>query len=575
MQRFKSILIPMQGKSKSNLHRLYNTQDIDEEEKVYHYEDLSFYFSGTSFRSSEKLLLYVETSFPREPADGEAVLYENFLLGELAPVIGQLGREYENNHKNMREKAQFAMQETGVRVLRRSGIRYDAEKRVFVLRINFNVPLVNAVSVNAKAAVRAVRDILAHIQKTIRTPDMQKLDRYLVTFRRQQEIRVYLKKNHFCVFIADGSILPRENGTAAPMKSAIPFQSPENMRVTVSFADGGELSGMAVREGVTVITGGGYSGKSTLLDAIETGIYNHFPGDGREFVITDDSALKIYAEDGRPVSELDISPFFRFLPGENETACFSTPHASGSVSQAANIIEAVCGGAGLLLIDEDKSATNFMIRDQNMRKIVKNEPIIPFTDRVRELYREKGVSTILVIGGSSEYLSCADTVLLMDQYVAKNITEEIGELQLAPTDSGAPEPAAYWQESRRVLPRKTNQAFLFFRSVETENEKRIILDEYSADITLLTAVASGNQLCTLMYAMEQLLTDKHANSEELLRKVTDIVHGVFDTPTKTNSLLPNAAQRFYEEIRPLDAFCCAGRMRGLHFTHTCARGKSI
>ena len=150
------------------------------------------------------------------------------------------------------------------------------------------------------------------------------------------------------------------------------------------------------------------------MDAIATGVYNHVPGDGREYVITDSDALKIYAEDGRPVHSLDLSPFFRHLPNETDVKNFSTPHASGSVSQAANIIEAVCGGAKLLLIDEDKSATNFMIRDSNMRFVVKNEPIIPFTDRVRELYREKQISTILVIGGSSEYLAYADQVILLD-----------------------------------------------------------------------------------------------------------------------------------------------------------------
>ena len=161
-------------------------------------------------------------------------------------------------------------------------------------------------------------------------------------------------------------ILPRENGTDEPMKNAIPFISPPELSVTISFSDGSELSGMAIRKGVTVITGGGYSGKSTMLDAIEMGIYCHIPGDGREYVITDESALKIDAEDGRPVSGLDISPFFRFLPGNADASCFSTPHASGSVSQAANIVEAVYSGSKLLLIDEDKSATNFMIRDRNM-----------------------------------------------------------------------------------------------------------------------------------------------------------------------------------------------------------------
>ena len=319
---------------------------------------------------------------------------------------------------------------------------------------------------------------------------------------------------------------------------------------------------MGIKKGITVITGGGYSGKSTLLDAIEMGIYNHIPGDGREFVLTDSSALKMYAEDGRPVSELDLSPFFRYLPGRAGLQRFSTLHASGSVSQAANIIEAVCGKCRLLLIDEDKSATNFMIRDKNMRLVVKNEPIIPFTDRVRELYGEKNVSTILVIGGSSEYLAYADTVILMEEYLPHIITEDIRKLDLPEITKN--ETFANWTESRRIVPKETSKPFLYFRSVETENEKKIILDEYSADITLLTALISGNQLNPLSCVMERLLTDKDADNAELLEKVEEYTAKML-TDNDTSSLIPETAQRFYEEIRPIDAFCCVNRMRGLFF----------
>jgi predicted ABC-class ATPase len=292
------------------------------------------------------------------------------------------------------------------------------------------------------------------------------------------------------------------------------------------------------------------------------GIYDHIPGDGREYVLTDPSALKIYAEDGRPVSELDLSPFFRYLPGGTELKCFSTPHASGSVSQAANIIEAVCAESKLLLIDEDKSATNFMIRDKNMRRIVKNEPIIPFTDRIRELYEQIGVSTILVIGGSSEYLSYADTVILMDDYLPRVLTEEIESLELG--EQGNESCFAVWTHKRRIIPKKTSQPFLYVKNVVTENEKKIILDEHSADITLLTALFSGEQLNTLACVMEHLLTDKEADSSELIERVGECVSKLF-LETETVSLVPEAAQRFYEDIRPIDAFCCVNRMRGLHF----------
>ncbi|MDD4124122.1 MAG: ABC-ATPase domain-containing protein [Eubacteriales bacterium] len=479
-------------------------------------------------------------------------------------MINNLSSEYVNLNKNTREKAQFSAQAVTDIFIRRSGIFYNTANKRIVLKLNFNIPLVNALSVNAKSAVRSVKDILEHIETAVSKSNMMFLTEYISLNRRQREIRTYMKAHRLIVFIADGSILPRENGTDQPMKNAIPFISPKSMRITIPFTDGGEITGMVIKQGVTVITGGGYSGKSTLLDAIETGIFDHIPGDGREYVMSDNSLLKIYAEDGRPVHELNLTPFFRNLPCGVDTESFSTLHASGSVSQAANIIEAVCGGSKLLLIDEDKSATNFMIRDRNMRKIVKNEPIIPFTDRVRELYLTKSVSTILVIGGSSEYLKCADIVILMEDYTAKDITNDVRrlELLLSPME----EPPANWTVCRRILTTETTQPFLFFRSVETENEKKIILDDYSADITLLTALKSGAQMNTLACMMEQLLCDKDAVNEELILKLSEIFDKMFDKDgIQLNSLLPETATRWYEEIRPIDAFCCVNRMRGVNF----------
>lgn len=570
MQRFKSIILPMQGHAKSELHWLYNakyTANTDLEEKVFSYRSLRFWFGGTSFRNSEKLLLFVEIPLPMIEivATMNSVPIESYLLNILSPVVNDLSKKYVNDAKSTREKAQFETQKADELMLHRSGIHFDRNQNSVILTIHFNVPLVNALSVNAKATVRAVRDILEHIEDAIQKLDLKKLSEYVLCYNRQIQIREYLKKHALCAFVANGSILPRKNGTSKPMENAVPFLSPKELEVTISFSDGSAISGMGVGCGVTVITGGGYSGKSTLLDSIECGIYNHIPGDGREYVITDDSALKIYAEDGRPVHNLDLSPFFRYLPHKLDVKNFSTTHASGSVSQAANIIEAVCGGSKLLLIDEDKSATNFMIRDRNMRKIVKNEPIIPFTDRVRELYRNKGVSTILVIGGSSEYLSCADCVILMDDYVAKDITTEVATLDLSINMLEGKK--ANWTERRILIPMQTTQSFLYFRSVETENEKKIILDNYSADITLLTSLQTGDQINTLACAMEQLLINKEVNKTELIEKATDITENLFtDEGFEAKSLLVDTALRWYEEIRPLDVFCCANRMRGLIFS---------
>ncbi|MDF2685631.1 MAG: ATPase of the class-like protein, partial [Clostridia bacterium] len=239
----------------------------------------------------------------------------------------------------------------------------------------------------------------------------------LLLDEKQIAIRKWLKQSEYCAFIANGSILPRLAGTDLPLPGALPFKSTAGDEIEIF-----GVKGMGIKKGVTVITGGGYSGKSTLLDAISTGIYNHIEGDGRELVITDENAMKISAEDGRSVKNVNISPFIKWLP-KGDTSNFSTEHASGSTSQATNIMEAISFGSKLLLIDEDKSATNFMIRDRLMKELIEKEPITPFTDRVNELYEKNGVSTILVIGGSGEYLSVADKIYMMQDFLISDLTE--------------------------------------------------------------------------------------------------------------------------------------------------------
>lgn len=261
----------------------------------------------------------------------------------------------------------------------------------------------------------------------------------------QNSIRQWLKSGDYCAFIANGSILPRSKGTQSPLENAIKFKSPPEDEIEIA-----GIRGMGIKRGVTVVTGGGYSGKSTLLDAVSAGIYNHIRGDGRELCITDESAVEIAAEDGRPVRRIDISPFIKWIPGGNPSD-FSTDHASGSTSQAANIMEAINSGCRMLLIDEDRSATNFMIRDASMRRLIKREPITPFTERVRELYRETGTSTLLVIGGSGEYLGVADNVILMNDFVPENCTADAFGVykELTAGHNETPE-TAVWQFEREV-----------------------------------------------------------------------------------------------------------------------------
>lgn len=266
----------------------------------------------------------------------------------------------------------------------------------------------------------------------------QERAKYFVECIENQEfIRDRLESMGLVAFVGDGSILPRRSGASdlpMPKERAIPFKSPPSMRVIFELPNpvrfGGittrRISGMGIPKGVTLIVGGGYHGKSTLLKAIERGIYPHIPGDGREYVVSIKDTVKIRAEDGRRVEKVDISPFIENLPYGLDTRSFSTDDASGSTSQAANIVEYLEVGAKVLLLDEDTSATNFMIRDARMQALVskENEPITPFLDRVRELYERWGVSTILVMGGSGDYFDVADKVIMMKDFEPYDVTEE-------------------------------------------------------------------------------------------------------------------------------------------------------
>ena len=364
----------------------------------------------------------------------------DFLLRAFLPYADELNAELYNRSRTERENGAYLLPRPGSEVLVRNaaffavcpqkyyengsanmiyplpadGRRQLSPQLCFCLRMQVQLPLRRL----RKSIQMLCRDLPQAVQRFVDSLDTGALQNALALAERQRRIRAWLKTSDCCAFIANGSILPRAKGTDAPLPDAVPFRStPEDEREVCG------VRGMAVRRGITVIVGGGYSGKSTLLDAIAAGIYDHIAGDGRELVLTDESAVTIAAEDGRSIRNLDISPFVRWLPGDGDVRDFSTDHASGSTSQAANVVEAVGHGASLLLIDEDRSATNFMIRDPLMKALVEREPLTPFTDRVRELYERLGVSTILVVGGSGEYLTPAERVYRMEDYRISDATD--------------------------------------------------------------------------------------------------------------------------------------------------------
>ena len=247
----------------------------------------------------------------------------------------------------------------------------------------------------------------------------------------QQYIREFLVQQGYIAFVANGSILPRQSGVSQqPLTHAVSFTSPATYEQALTLPSGKQVRGMAIPEGITLIVGGGYHGKSTLLEALQRGVYPHIVGDGREYVITRDDAMKIRAEDGRSIAQVNIQPFIDNLPGNKDTTQFTTPNASGSTSQAANVMEALEARSSVLLIDEDTSATNFMIRDDRMQQLIapEKEPITPFAHKVKPLYDDYQVSTILIVGGSGDYFDVADHVLMMDEYVLQDVTTKAHDI---------------------------------------------------------------------------------------------------------------------------------------------------
>ncbi len=271
------------------------------------------------------------------------------------------------------------------------------------------------------AVVEAVRSALLY-----EALDGEALRRHVETVEDAHALRDQLEDRGLVAFVADGASLPRRSGIDdRPLQAGVvPFRPPEALTVTLDRPNAGPVRGLGVPQGITLIVGGGYHGKSTLLRAIERGVYDHVPGDGREFVVAVPTAVKVRAEDGRRVAGTDISNFIGRLPGGDDTTAFHTENASGSTSQAASIVEALEVGATALLLDEDTSATNFMIRDARMQRLIEaeDEPITPFIDRARQLHERQNVSTVVVIGGSGDYFDIADTVIAMREYVPAEVT---------------------------------------------------------------------------------------------------------------------------------------------------------
>lgn len=524
---------------------------------------------GDPFAAPSKVSVRVAGKQAGFPAELYRNSYQRIALQDY--LLRQFGRQLEKlsfRAKGSGKSGLLAMSRPGQEVLERTASQIEPETGNLTVRFEVGFPA-NGRTVNARELEKIFFELLPEcVEQTLfaKALDMKKVRQAVFLVEDQQYIREQLKPRGLVAFVADGSILPRESGVSGrPMRDAVPFVTPPSLKVTMELPHRGTITGMGIKKGITLIVGGGYHGKSTLLKALELGVYNHIAGDGREYVICDETAMKMRAEDGRSIRKVDISMFIRNLPNGKNTEAFSTEDASGSTSQAANVVEAMEAGCMTLLMDEDTSATNFMIRDELMQRVVnrESEPIIPFIDRVEELFRVYGISTILVAGSSGAYFHKADCILQMKQYEPVDITE------LAKNEAAAyPIVTAPEKEHRAPEENRVAKADMSLRNDDRMKLKVMGKDGFSfnretVDLRYVEQLTDTEQLAALAYLLkyaELHLFDGKKNLKDVVEKLEQKLMTEGLVAVCESSYVPTGLAM----PRKQEIFACINRYRKLH-----------
>ncbi len=447
----------------------------------------------------------------------------------------------------------------GAEILVRSGAEITEEG--LELRFRFGLPAVGR-RILGRAAAKSLVEALPRAVAAVfwKNLDADAAWTHIKLSEEHVFLQNVLEERGLVAFVRDGSILPRASGISdQPLKGAVPFASPSELRVELPTLHHGPVTGMGIPRGVTLITGGGFHGKTTLLEALELGVYPHVPGDGREWVVTEPNALKVRSEDGRAVTGVDLRPFIHDLPLGKDTSFFTTQDASGSTSLAAAILEGLEAGATSLLIDEDTAATNLLIRDARMQRLVKKETITPLVDRARELVEKLGVSLLLVVGGSGDYLDVADRVILMENYRPKDVTQEAREVARAlPTRRALGDPRHPLAVTPRCpLPEGFDPRRGGREKVRARGLREIVFGRQVIDLT----------------ALEQLVDDAQARTiGVLLKRLGQRADGRTPLKVLVEALVAEAAKEgLYAldpspelaEVRPLELAGAVNRLRSL------------
>ena len=523
---------------------------------------------GDPFASPSKVSVRVAgrtAGFPRELYGGD---YQRIALqDELTRQFGRRAEQFAFKAKGSGKSGLISVSRCSQEVLERTACRIDPKSGDIVLRMEIGFPA-NGRTINARELEKILFDFVPECVKYAlfyKNMDAKRLRTIVDLAEDQHYIREMLPQMGLCAFVANGSVLPRESGISPrPMKGGVRFQSPKELEVTMELPHKGKITGMGIRKGITLIVGGGYHGKSTLLKALELGVYDHIAGDGREYVITDNTAVKLRAEDGRSIQKTDISMFINDLPNGKDTVGFCTEDASGSTSQAANVVESIEAGTSLLLIDEDTSATNFMIRDELMQRVIHRdmEPITPFIERIRELYDDYGISTVIVAGSSGAYFHVADTIIQMDRYVPKDITAYAKkEAKAYPAVSGPEAPAE--QPDFHRCPRTAKG----FREndrikMKTMGRESVMINKESIDLRYVEQITDSEQVTALGYCMRYAQKNIMDGKKDL-RQIVDELERVIEKGTLAALCESSSSISCMAMPRRQEIFACFDRYRSL------------
>ena len=522
---------------------------------------------GDPFASPSKLRIKIPQSVAKFPqqlykSKSREVALRDYLTRQFDRAANTI-----SSHRGTGKSGIIAITRYGQEVLERTAVFID--DNFLEVRFVVGLPARGRRILGRQAAEMLCEDIPNIVTEAVLYSSLnaKKIQQQVETIEDADWLRQQLSDRGLVAFVANNSILPRRSGVDfRPLtEEAIPFESPPSLEIEFNCPNYGLIKGMGIPAGITLIVGGGYHGKSTLLKAIELGVYNQIPGDGREFAVTNPTAVKIRAEDGRSIAGVDISPFINQLPQGRSTTNFSTANASGSTSQAANIIEAIEAGTQLLLIDEDTAATNFMIRDRRMQALISKdkEPITPFIDKVKQLYTDYKVSTILVMGGSGDYFDVADTVIAMENFIPQDVTEQAKAIAVANITNRNSEGGANFGQIKPRIPlaysinpsRGKKDVKLKVRDVD-----EIAFGTEDIDLTAVEQIVDTGQLRAIALAIVYA-KENYMNSQQTIAQILDLISN--DISRETLDLITNFPQGDLALFRSFELAAALNRLRSL------------